>query len=472
MSQQPYLTAPVPSTKMPGGIPYIIGNEAAERFSYYGMRAVLMVFMTKYLLDRQGNSAPLPEAEATMWYHMFTGSAYFFPIFGAIISDAWWGKYNTILRVSVIYCLGHLALALDHTRIGLFVGLGLIAIGAGGIKPCVSAHVGDQFGKSNAHLQTKGFGWFYLSINFGSYISSELTPWLLELFPQWLKTHLPERWLAAIGPPERLGPDFAFGVPGVLMLVATLVFWMGRHKFVHIPARGWAEVKRSLGGETKDALIRVSPIFLCIMFFWSVYDQSGSTWVKQAEKMDLHFLGREWLPSQVQAVNPILILILVPFLSYVGYPLINSVFPLTPLRKMSIGLFVAVLASALIAIAQQRIDAGETPTVGWQMIAYVVITVAEIMVWVTCLEFSYTQAPRESKSFVMSVALLSIFLGNMFVMSVNWLFKDSTGALRITRTQYFSFFTILLLVVAVVFIFVAGRYREKTYLQEERPVGA
>ena len=88
----------------------------------------------------------------------------------------------------------------------LGLGLALIALGAGGIKPCVSAHVGDQFGKQNKHLITKVFGWFYFSINFGSTVSMPLTPWLLEHY----------------------GPGWAFGVPGILMAIATFVFWLGR----------------------------------------------------------------------------------------------------------------------------------------------------------------------------------------------------------------------------------------------------
>src|SRR5262249_17126886 len=149
-----------------------------------------------------------------------------FPLFGALLSDVWFGKYRTILFLSIIYCFGHLALALDETRLGLFTGLALIAIGTGGIKPCVSSNVGDQFGKTNMHLQATAFGWFYLAINFGSMISTYLTPVLLEetpkLLPGWYAEH------PFLGPPDKLGPHLAFGLPGLLMLIATIVFWMGR----------------------------------------------------------------------------------------------------------------------------------------------------------------------------------------------------------------------------------------------------
>jgi proton-dependent oligopeptide transporter, POT family len=145
MARQPYRTAPVKTTGMPPGVPYIIGNEAAERFSYYGMRTILVVFMTRHLMDRSGELAPMSDEQAKYWYHQFMSAVYFFPILGALLADIFLGKYRTIIGLSIVYCLGHLALALDETRVGLAVGLTLIAIGSGGIKPCVTAHVGDQF---------------------------------------------------------------------------------------------------------------------------------------------------------------------------------------------------------------------------------------------------------------------------------------------------------------------------------------
>src|SRR5947209_20557899 len=160
MAKHQYLTSPPKISMMPPGVPYIVGNEAAERFSYYGMNSILVVFMTHLLLNAKGRPAPMSEADADGWYHMFVSCAYFLPIAGAFLADAILGKYRTILYLSIVYCLGHLTLAINHTRIGLVLGLGLIALGAGGIKPCVSANVGDQFGPSNQHLLTRVFSWF------------------------------------------------------------------------------------------------------------------------------------------------------------------------------------------------------------------------------------------------------------------------------------------------------------------------
>jgi dipeptide/tripeptide permease len=109
MSTAQYLTAPVPSSELPKGIPYIVGNEAAERFSFYGMKTILVVFMSQYLMSSQAAPAYMTETQSREWMHWFVASAYFTPIFGAILADAILGKYRTILLLSLVYCAGHLA---------------------------------------------------------------------------------------------------------------------------------------------------------------------------------------------------------------------------------------------------------------------------------------------------------------------------------------------------------------------------
>ncbi|MCA9420804.1 MAG: hypothetical protein KC592_07290, partial [Nitrospira sp.] len=179
MKKHEFRTEPLTTASMPSGVMYLVANEGAERFSYYGMRSILVVFMTGMLLNAEGSLDPMGEAEAKSYFHLFASGVYFFPFLGAILADAFWGKYKTIILLSLVYCGGHVVLALDHTRFGLLVGLTLITIGSGGIKPCVSANLGDQFGLANGHLLSKAFAWFYFAINVGAFGSVMLTPWLL-----------------------------------------------------------------------------------------------------------------------------------------------------------------------------------------------------------------------------------------------------------------------------------------------------
>jgi proton-dependent oligopeptide transporter, POT family len=459
MPKQPYLTAPIKTDKMPPGVPYIVGNEAAERFSYYGLRAILMIYMTRFLVDRAGHPDLMGKEEATEYYHHFNSAVYFFTIFGAIISDAFWGKYKTIVLISLLYCLGPLTLAFDQTRTGLFIGLALIALGSGGIKPCVSAHVGDQFGETNKHLLPKVFSWFYFSINFGSFFSTMLTPVLLES----------PKVQQYLGIPA--GPSLAFGLPAILMFLATLVFWIGRYKFIHIPPAGKQFVKETFSLEGLKSIARPLSIIAFMPIFWSLYDQSSSRWILQAEEMDLRFLWMEKFTmkaAQTHAFNPILVLIFIPLFTNVVYPTVDRVWKMTPLRKISIGFFLLVGAFLVPAYIELMIARGLRPNVMWQFLAYVVLTASEVMVYLTILEFSYTQAPVKMKSLVMSISLLTISIGNLLTARIN-------RAIRLLKLQdilsgptYYLAFAGMMFVAAVIFIFVAMRYKEVTYLQQEK----
>jgi POT family proton-dependent oligopeptide transporter len=156
-----------------------------------------------------------------------------------------------------------------------------------------------------------------------------------------------------------------------------------------------------------------------VAIFWALFDQTGSSWVLQAEDMNRRWLGVTWLSSQIGAVNPIMILVFIPLFQFVIYPLINRVFTLTPMRKIALGLFVMAGGFAIIAVAQQLIDAGQRPSIGWQIVAYAVLTASEVMVSITCLEFSYTQSPRTMKSVVMALFFMSVSAGNLFTAGVN-----------------------------------------------------
>lgn len=196
-------------SKMPKSVPYIIGSEIAERFSFYGLRSIMVTFMAVTFFNPTLNPALTAEADAKAneMSHLFVTLAYFMPMVGAIMADWFFGKYRVILTVSILYTIGHLILAISGESYTLFsTGLIVIACCAGGIKSCVSANVGDQFNKSNEHLLSKAYGWFYMSINLGGTLAPLFIPLLKKYY----------------------GPEIAFGVPGILMALATIIFWLGR----------------------------------------------------------------------------------------------------------------------------------------------------------------------------------------------------------------------------------------------------
>jgi POT family proton-dependent oligopeptide transporter len=203
--------------RWPPQIKFIVGNEACERFSYYGILGILAGYITGTVAN---GGLGLTDNQSTEIIHFFKFANYFMPLLGAWLSDRLIGRYHTILWVSMVYCLGNGVLACSgfasdsHGRqVCLCAGLGLISFGSGGIKPCVSAFMGDQFGPEQSHLLQKAYGAFYWSINFGSFFSFLVVPWAKD------------KWNYAV----------AFGIPGVFMAVATLIFWLGTKYYTRKP---------------------------------------------------------------------------------------------------------------------------------------------------------------------------------------------------------------------------------------------
>ena len=561
-----YLTAPDPAeTGWPKGVKYIIGNEGCERFSFYGMKSILQVHLTA-LFVMGGMYKDIGSENAQEMVHLFVAGVYAFPMIGAIIADRLLGKYHTIIWLSLVYCLGHFVLAIGENSIGgMWLGLGLIAIGSGGIKPCVSAHVGDQFGKGNWRLVDKVFQAFYFIINFGSFFSTLMIPWVKE----------------------EIGTSVAFGIPGVLMFLATIMFWMGRKEFVHVqphpggrsglldavgstllfmgfiglPLFGWGvlsfsanvaltvssiliglwvfeerqaieqddgflavmfrsveslikgeglKAQKSLdasvpadsmkrhwffgaaankfgeeAAEGPRAVLKIISVFFLVSVFWALFDQHASSWVRQAELMDLNFYApwtetnsggktehpilMSFYSSQISALNPLMVMALIPFNMFFLYPFITKRgWEMTPLRKMTIGMLTASLAFVVVAMIQARIDglkgvvdADGNPvlvSILWQFFPYLIMTQAEVMVSITGLEFAYTQAPTRMKSTIMGFWLLSVSLGNKLTAVV-------TKLPDMDLLTSFWVFAGLMGVAAVLFGIRAAFYKYRYYTQ-------
>lgn len=509
--------------KFPPSIPYIIGNEAAERFNYYGLRAILTTFMVAQFYNPTGSTDPnvvqLAEATANAKTHDFVAMTYLLPMFGGMMADWFWGKYKTILWLSLVYACGSIMVALSVNNEVMFTtSLMLIALGAGGIKPCVSANVGDQFDSSNSHLISKAFDAFYASINAGSVLSILLIP--------YLKSHY--------------GPAVAFGVPAIAMGLAVFFFWLGRKKYRRVPPPkmdsnkvvifltaflsllasyiyfdkvkhtgigpvlaawlvlvlllavifkkqwfakpgnfvginlyaimngGFAAAAKEYGDEAITgikAVWRVLSVFAFIPVFWALWDQSQSEWVVQASKMDLNFLGIRWEAEQISFVNAAFILAFIPLFSFVIFPAFNKAgLKVTPLRKIGVGFVLTALSFVIIAIIQGWIDAGEKPNIYWQIIAFVVLTAGEVLISITGLEYAYTQSPPTMKSTIMACWLLTVTLGNVIVSVIQNNIKDGGFFAQFHGASFFWLFTGICAVTAVIFMLISPRIKEKSYI--------
>ncbi|WP_411834741.1 oligopeptide:H+ symporter [Pseudoxanthomonas mexicana] len=503
-------TANATPGRMPRQIPYIIGNEACERFSFYGMRNILVEFLVgsiilAYLpvIDREGHAKDI--------FHSFVIGVYFFPLLGGWLSDRFFGKYNTVLWFSLIYCAGHACLALfEESRTGFFTGLFLIALGSGGIKPLVVSFCGDQFDQSNKDKAKIVFDAFYWIINFGSFFASLLAPFLLH----------------------RFGPAVAFGIPGVLMFIATAIFWLGRNKYVHVPPSGadphaflkvvttalrtrspgqwrwglyvallgligavallllWAlsllslapswwpdfgfvisaclalglvialggmgvalQLERARGTHPDAAVdgvravLRILIVFALVTPFWSLFDQKASTWIIQGREMVMPTFSwlpqgigdvlRGWFvsPSQMQALNPLLVMLLIPFNNIVLYPMLRKMgFRVTALRRMGWGIAFSGVAWIAAAVLQLWIDGGDPVALAWQSLPYALLTFGEVLVSATALEFAYSQAPHAMKGVIMAFWYLTSTFGSLWVLLTNFGVRNEAVLGRIAET--------------------------------------
>lgn len=464
--------------RWPRQVRFILGNEAAERFSYYGVKSILALYITGVLLKTKDYSTNI--------IHLFSFVNYFMPLLGAWVSDRYWGRYHTILWISLFYCVGHGVMAssdlfqtVDGKLACLWVGLGLIAFGSGGIKPCVSAFMGDQFKPEQRHLLPKAYAIFYFSINLGSTLAFFVVPWCRK----------------------NLGYSWAFGVPGIAMAVATFVFWIGTPRYTRVPpasqtkSAGFFRVffhafenrrRRQAGQGFWDvALAKFSPaevdaaksigpilsIFAMIPVFWALFDQTFSTWVLQGNQMVPfevpfsatlgRFFGLEGKPyvigaEEMLSANPILVMLFLPILTWGVYPLIGRW--ARPLRRMSVGLFLTVLSYVVVAWLQSRIAAGEQITILWQTVPYIILTLAEVLVSTTGLEFAFTQAAPSMKSTIMGFWNVTVAVGNLIVIFITTALGDGHGEGSVSAHR-FLLYAGMTFVVAILFSLIAARYR-------------
>uniref|UniRef100_A0A665WME3 Solute carrier family 15 member 2 n=1 Tax=Echeneis naucrates TaxID=173247 RepID=A0A665WME3_ECHNA len=353
-------------TNYPTSICFIVVNEFCERFSFYGMKAVLTLYFLTYLHWDKDLSTAI--------YHAFSSLAYFTPILGALIADSWLGKFKTIIYLSIVYVIGHVVKSVGaiptvgssdvHIALSM-VGLILIALGTGGIKPCVAAFGGDQFDEHSISERQKFFSIFYMSINAGSLLSTVVTPILR-------------------GDVQCFGGDcyaLAFGVPAALMVVALVVFIAGSSLYKKSPPQGnillevcncigfaiknrwrsskrgpsrphwldWAEEKYSkrLIQEIKMVL-RVLVLYIPLPMFWALFDQQGSRWTLQATRMNMAFVR--------PMLNALLILVFVPIFDLIIYPLVRLCrINVTPLRKMAMGMIFAALAFCAATLVEVNV---------------------------------------------------------------------------------------------------------------------
>ena len=380
-----------PDYPFPKYVAFILGNEFCERYSYYGLRSILVIYLSYFI--------GFDDDTSTVLYHAFTVLAYLFPLVGAAIADGYWGKFNTILRISIVYSIGMVINSISAIPLGSYedgdfrtpnavlcaIGLLTIAFGTGGIKPCVSSFGGDQFEPDDEKNTATFFDLFYWSINAGSLLSTFLSPVLRQTTCGSLGTETSCYFLA-------------FVVPAALMVVAILFFLFGNRYYKKMPPSGqnifWEVCKAIfIGGWNKifckpipegapedhwlygaygkvdtwiirdsKYVVRVLVMLLPIPVYRAAFDQQGSRWTLQAVRMNGYLGSVHIAPDQAQILNAFFILAFIPTFNLL-YKLVDMITYkgfVTKLRKMSLGMVFAALAFGISAYVQSVIDVNLT----------------------------------------------------------------------------------------------------------------
>lgn len=428
------------------------------------------------------------------------------------MSDSLLGKYWTILSLSIVYCFGSIILAgtsfpgitgTPPSPWGCFLGLTLLALGTGGIKPCVSSFGGDQFFRNQVATIALFFTVFYFTINAGSVLSMFITPLLRsDVHCYGQKSCYP----------------LAFGLPAILMIVATIIFMAGKSLYrvtkpagnvvvkvvgatIHAIAtkikhrndradnvshwldRAYPKYDHAFIEDTK-CLFKILAVFAPVCLFWALYDQQGSRWTYQAMLMSptVRFFGVRFAikPEQMGLVNAVLILVMIPFFDRCVYPALNAIgFRMRPLTRMLWGMILGAVSFILAAILQfvmvSKGTFGPSPTdkdtivclencvhVLAQVPQYVLLTAGEIMFSITGLEFAYSQAPESMKSVCQAAWLLTVALGNLVVIVFNEL--DIVKAIvgkgnKQQQSWNFVLWTIILSIGIAMFAYMSHGYK-------------
>jgi len=367
---------------------YFFCGEFAERCSYYGMRAILPLYLTQAL--------HFSDATGLALYSQFKTACYALPLLGGFLADRFFGKYNTIVWFSIPYVIGHFVLGIESHWAAL-LALALLAGGSGVIKPNISTLLGatyDQQRPGQTQLRSSAFMWFYFAINVGALISTIALPYLRDNY----------------------GYATAFLFPAWLMVASLAVFASGKQFYaketlVH-------QVLTPLQKQEQKAVLgRLLGVFALMVLFWVPYEHNDSVWVFFARdhvNLTMPLTNFSFAPDQLQFMNPLCVMIFAPLFG-VLFPLIDPQAKIFTMRnKILLGFISGTVASGIMTLAGALAQADTKVSIVWLIASYVLLTIGEVLVYGTGLELAYSAAPANMKGFVTGCFLLTTAIANQF----------------------------------------------------------
>nr|BAJ99733.1 predicted protein [Hordeum vulgare subsp. vulgare] len=468
---------------------FILGAEFTEGICFFGIQKNLVTYLTSVLQESNVGAA----RNVSTW----TGSCFFTPLIGAFLADTYWGRYRAIVVFLSVYTIGMLVMTLSASlpvlmpsfssseiqRTTVYLGLYLVALGTGGIKPCTSALGADQFDSADpVERLTKGsfFNWYYFLINMGCLLSTTVLVWVQD----------------------NVGWGVGYAIPTVLMGFGLVVFVSGRNVYRYKRLRGsplkrvsqvviaaarnyrlklpddssallyeesganfstkhtsrfrfldkaailvppssgkavemmdpWRTCTVSQVEELK-MLLQLFPVWASLLFFFAVTAQMSSTLVEQGMAMD-NRIGKFLVPpASLSTFDILAVAAFIPVYDLVLVPLVRRATGrdrgLSQLQRLGVGLALSVLAMAYSASVEMRrlaaVRAGRSLNIMWQTPSYVVLGVAEVFTSVGIMEFFYDESPESMKSMGAALAQLAISGGNYLNSAVLGVVASATG---------------------------------------------
>jgi proton-dependent oligopeptide transporter, POT family len=459
----------------PRGLSTLFFTEMWERFSFYGLRAILFLYMTSELA-KGGLNFPRPYAGLIMG--TYTSSVYWTPLIGGWLADKWLGARRAVLVGGIIIACGHFSMAIK-TMPNFYLGLTLIAIGTGFLKPNVSTMVGYLYSEKDERRDA-GFSIFYMGINLGAL----LAPLVVGYLGQKVEWHygfgaagvfmvmgliqyvVGKSRLRGVGEPpastkrpdilqvRRAGEEAQQSSFDLLTAVMAVVFgaagfWGGVHwggaGLVGGIFPGVAGIFLGYIGGTVRVLerpeaVRVGVIFILFVFsivFWMSFEQASTSLTLFADRLTrLHVLGYSFPSSWYQSVEPIFVVLLAPVFALIWQRL-GTRNPSSP-AKFSLGLLLAAIAFAIVAFASTLIpitggaELSDAQKVGplWLVIVYLVQALGELSLSPVGLSTVTKVSPGRMVGLMMGVWFLSISIGNFIAGIMGGMFNEKAeGAL-------------------------------------------
>ena len=378
----------------PKGLYILFFTEMWERFSYYGMRAILTLYMITEV-SQKNPGLGWDDALALSIYGWYTMAVYVMSIPGGIIADRWLGQKKTVLFGGILLVFGHSILAIDAMW-AFATGLTFIVLGVGGLKPNISTMVGGLYRKGDPR-RDHGFTIFYIGINLGAFLSSLVVGGVGELY----------------------GWHYGFGLAGIGMLLGVSVFLYGQKylKNVGDPPKLRADTKKQINTPLtkieKDRMVVLFLSFIIIIAFWAAFEQAGGLMnIYTNSKVDRMLLGWQIPTSWFQSLGPFFIMTLGTVIATFWLKRQRSNKEASTLFKMAIGTM--IMGTGFLMMSGATLQAGSAGQAGmyWIIAAYLLHTIGELCASPTALSFITKLAPVKYGSLMMGSFFAATGMGN------------------------------------------------------------